>query len=260
MTNVPPTAPRALAGRCRVPFVVVAKQRSGSTMLEVALDSHPQIRCHDELFHGRNTWSWSYRQFLDERDEKGGSRLRPVRRPLLAGRYLDLVFSSEPSAPAVGFRLMYNHLRQNPQLLFLLRRRRARVIHLVRTNVLKARVSTAAARQRQVYRSDVAATEVKVLLPLDGLLEELHHRDREIAANRRRLRGYHPLLEVAYEEVQASPDREFARILRFLDVDPEVPLRTGTSKQNPDRLEDVLANYDEVAGLLRGTPYEACLS
>jgi LPS sulfotransferase NodH len=241
-----------------LPFVIITTQRSGSRMLVDALNSHPQVVCHRELFKRDRRKHDSYTSYWS------ASWSRRVLRYALARRsarlYLEQVLASSPEASAVGFKVMYNQLRRHWELPKLFHRLDFRVIHLVRRNVLKTHLSTLAARRRgwRLAHDQRAVERVKVHLPTTGLSEVLAKRQRAIDAYRRRLRAY-PLLEVAYEDFVAHPDAEAARILSFLGVDESVPLQVTSVKLNPDRLEDLLENHPEVESILRDTPFQELL-
>ena len=49
-------------------------------------------------------------------------------------------------------------------------------------------------------------------------------------------------------------------MLAFLDIETLVPLTTDRAKINPDSLEELIENYDEVAQALRGTSFERFLN
>jgi hypothetical protein len=44
-----------------------------------------------------------------------------------------------------------------------------------------------------------------------------------------------------------------------MSADSSIPVTTDLRKQNPDSLEDILENYEEVAQAFRGTAFEKYL-
>ena len=66
-------------------------------------------------------------------------------------------------------------------------------------------------------------------------------------------------IEVFYEDLRQSRDQEIERILQHLGLHSDIPLTSNLLKLNPDKLEDILQNYAEVAVALRGTEFERYL-
>ena len=65
-----------------------------------------------------------------------------------------------------------------------------------------------------------------------------------------------PRLEISYESLVANRDAETRRVLQFLDIDEFISLDTDLVKLNPDSLEDIIENYEQVAQALKDTPFE----
>ena len=240
------------------PFVVLTTQRSGSNWLEERLDSHPDIEMkRSEIF----------RRSLDSEDSyqtyRAASRGRLIAAHVVPfdvkRRYLRALFAST-DAEAVGFRLMYDQLRSNPSLLLLTPASRMRVIHLVRENVLGAHLSIATVKQTGVYLKRKPYDEPPlVVLPIEGLLDDLRSRKAAIDRHRRRFRLL-PRLEITYEAYVEAPEEHDRRVLDFLGVDPAPMLQSRWVKPSSGSLADRVANADEVATALSGTEFEWCLT
>ena len=254
---------------------LVASARTGSSWLASLLDSHPAIRLHGELFN------------LERAPE------RALHDPL---GYLDEALAADARTAMVGFRLLQHQARASyvddflaeldqgrpsavdwrehfptrpvtadmlpalPALWEALRDpRRFAVIHLQRRNVLRQRLSheRLMADSRARWRDAPADTHAAVTLDAARLPDHLERHVRAVGALRAFLSDA-CVLDVAYEDLVAHPEREQARILRFLQV-PPAPLRSDERRRAPRPLREALANYDEVARVLAGTPWAALL-
>lgn len=235
------------------PFVLLTTQRSGSAMLVQSLSQHPQVICYHELFRHGSRERLAYDKFVAESVTRRLARI--VAPPVVTKSFLQRVFDSPSAEDAVGFKLMYNHLRRHWELPRIFRLMNVRVIHLVRNNVLKTYVSSLAARQRRLYHAKAPADGLEpIVVPTAEIVRVLQRRASAIAAHRRKLRN-HPCLEVSYEAMLGNRDSEMRRIFRFLNVDEEHHVSTDYIKINPDRLRDVIANYREVELELAGSPF-----
>jgi len=67
-------------------------------------------------------------------------------------------------------------------------------------------------------------------------------------------------IEISYESFVANRDAETQRILDFLNIDQFVPLTTELVKLNPDSLQEIIENYEEVKQALSGTASENFLN
>ena len=61
-------------------------------------------------------------------------------------------------------------------------------------------------------------------------------------------------LEVAYEDMVVDRQREFRRAQDFVGVESRT-LSEAVDRQNPGRMRDLIANFDELSAALRQTPH-----
>lgn len=253
--------------------VLVASARTGSSWLVSLLDSHPAIRFHGELFN------------LEQ------APLRALRDPL---GYLATRLSPAPGVAVVGFKLLQHQSRVEylndflreldqgrasevdwrrhfpsrpvggasvpamPALWEALRGGGWRVIHLQRRNLLRQRISHARLMARSRARwGGGSSGAAPVLLPAADLTRAFDRHAAAVTAVRAFFADV-PVLEMAYEDLVAAPDHQQRQLLRFLQV-PLAPLRSALPRPAPRPLRDELANYDEVARALGGTPWAALL-
>jgi LPS sulfotransferase NodH len=135
------------------------------------------------------------------------------------------------------------------------RQKQSKVIHLVRENTLKVIVS----RHRVRLSGGVAHTftEVPILkihLPASNLIGEIKKIEKAKARWRKRLSAF-AFLEVSYESFVSDKKDETHRVLSFLGVDGSYELTSPLKRINPDRLDQVIENYDEVRDILRNTAF-----
>lgn len=222
-----------------VPFVVVTRSRSGSTMLIERLDSHPQIEADGELL-----------QHADS--EPVETRLARIFGPRRHG------------VGAYGFKIFHYHpLGDKSGRIWelLAARRDLRIIHLRRRSVLRTVVSLRIAEKAATWhrRADGSGH-----LPVDRRRirlepEEVRHAAKVakwvngIAAERF---PDHAVLQVAYEDLVSHPAREDQRILDFLGINHQ-PLRTTLVRQNSEPLADLVENFDELKSIFAETELAA---
>lgn len=237
-------------------FVIVTTGRTGSTRLRLLLDSHPLITCHGELF-GENLstlaapGSEPHRRLLAERD------LDP------AGFAMQRAFAPTGAA-AVGFKILHQQLLQRwPGLLDALQRAQdVRIIHLVRRNGIKRFMSeyfVGTVTGKNVYFQDEPLPRIEpVVVPVTILLERLSEERRQ-SDRIRAVFADHPCHEVAYEESLDDDGPALRAAQEFLGV-PPASLTAPIRKILPDDLRQLIANFDEVAAAVRGTPFEPMLA
>jgi hypothetical protein len=238
-----------------IPFAVVGTQRTGTTVIRTLLDSHPEVRCIGEAFLMSWPGETGYAAFLRKNFAR---RIRHfVDRRALTGEYLDRLFAA-PRVRASGFKLMHSQFRRFPSVVTELRERGGRAIHIVRGNVLKTLISREVARANKLYHTEKQVRLQRIRLNPRTLLRRLDRIDGENRAWTRLLRGI-PHHRTLYEAFQRDNAGELQKLLRFLGVDPTPDLTSPFVKMSPDRMADIVENYDVVKRRLRGTAYERCL-
>lgn len=223
--------------RTRTRFCIFGQGRTGSTLLTTLLDSHPDIRCEDELLR------------------------RPRLKPLL---YLDRV--SRGTEAAFGFHLKPYHLTRFQRVTdlggFLRRLTEAdwTLVHLTRRDVIAHAFSSFHARKHGWHHrtSDARETTLIEIDPerfVQKVKKRLAWREREAAA----LEGLE-VFPFCYENHLLDPavrGPALAALVRHLGL-REVPLSTPLRKSVRGSPWDVVANPDAVReALLRaGVPPE----
>ncbi len=226
-----------------VAFVVLTRSRTGSTLLVTTLDSHPEIRCGEELF-----------QWMRHSD---------------AVARLDRTFGPQaPDVRARGFKIFYYHPLDSDVDVFALLREvpDLKVIHLVREDVLATIISSKVAEATDQWRvtndhGATAAAPAAIDIAADVLAAEFEATESMIAAGCQRLAGL-DWLDVTYEALvsgsavsdSAVSDSatELDRIQDFLGV-TQRPMGSVLKQQRRSSKRDQLTNYDDLAATFAGT-------
>ena len=276
-----------------VKFVLLTTQRSGSTFLFHWLTSHPNVRCHGELFLIKSSYHDNFRYYCEKDPLRQCAfilyRLRLLKYPdtvikkLLNGflwslynnphhagpkiyaggkEYLlksDRGWQHQPRDPeeekAVGFKLMYVQLAYFNSLSDIFLKERFHIVHLIRRNKLKMYLSGLAVRKRGIVHLTKNVPPVRVLVDTKRLLRYFN----DISVQQNKLRSVfsrNPYTEITYEDFFANYSTVSAKIADFLEVADNGWQWPKFKKLNPDSVKDIVENYDEVVAVLKGTPFE----
>lgn len=215
-------------------FAIVANPRTGSNFLLDGLKSSSSIRMYHEIFADHN------RQIGKDFE-----------------KILSTVLQYESkSTKIVGFKVFYNHLSEE-EWEKLQRRDELKVIHLTRRNRLRTVISLEIAFKTGRWTSShnfVRTQEKRVMLDPARVVKRLEQIEAGEAATRARFRD-REMLEVIYEELVHSPEQVFSSVEKYLGVDGIDPNRIRLKKQNPEALEQLIINYDQVEAALKSTRF-----
>lgn len=215
-------------------FAIVGNARTGSNYLLDGLKSSPAIRMYHEIFASHN---------------------REVGRDF--EKILSMVYQYESkSTRLVGFKVFYNHLT-NDEWEKLVRRKDIKIIHLTRQNRLRTVISLEIAfKTGQWTKADRSGSPKEKRLTLDPvkLIQRLEQIEEGETATRVRFCDS-PILEIVYEELVRSPREVFGGVGAFLGVDGIDPGKIRLKRQNPEGLEQLITNYNEVAAALQSTRF-----
>lgn len=116
-------------------FVVLSTQRSGSAFLVTSLSSHPKIYCYREIFLPTNRDPETYRTYRTAFLSRHLANL--FWRKKLINKYLAELYAAHENMDALGFKFMYSQVRQFPPVVDWIKTNKVKVVHLIRTNLLK---------------------------------------------------------------------------------------------------------------------------
>lgn len=223
-------------------FVLLAEGRTGSEYLTKLLDDHPNVRAQGERLRRMAANGASP---ADQLDWARGA-LEP----------------DGPGLTTAGFKTKLRDVADREAFTRLLLERDVRVLHLVRRNVVKVAVSEITrdrlaevlGRSHAHREADRVASVAVDLQHFDDLLRHRRELDAELDAYVESLEL--PVLRLAYEDLLVDRDRVLREVFDFLGVPPH-EATTSLVKTTADDLRQVVANFDELVGRYRGTPYES---
>jgi LPS sulfotransferase NodH len=244
-------------------FVLFGIQRTGTTWLYTLLDNHPSIVCFGEAFQDVDTpchptlGTKRYKSYINMSVRR--RVLDFVNRKYMISTYLRHMVSAL-EYEAKGFKFMLDQANKYPEFLKIMQQNKFKIIHVWRSNILKILVSRVRAELTGIYVTQNTVDSSKIHLDDDLLIANLENIK---AAQSELLEIIQGLLldyiSIQYEDLLTNRETELGKILEFLEVDNTFNLTTYLTKINPDELIDVIANYGEIAEILRGTENEAYL-
>lgn len=220
-----------------VPFVILFQGRTGSSYLNSALKSHPDIYTRGEELVEllRNS------RFTRISEELTGATARRHRAAGLKTKLAD-----------IGDRDAFRDMLQRID---------ARIVYIGRNNRIKHAVSFFTGAR--LFESTGHWNLHKSVERNDGKIEidvgEFDKKLRKIERQNAELRNYVmelelPALCVYYENLVRMETQFIHMVLQFLNV-PTIPLRGRTRKNTADDLRAVLANFDKLREFYAETPY-----
>ena len=173
-------------------------------------------------------------------------------------QYFEKLLSEAGEVNAFGFKFMYSQDKLLPQVMEWAEREEIKVIHLIRANVLKKRISRLVSRFRNLAHSTERVELCRISMETTRLKEKLDTMSKQIDDYRSRL-SHLQHIEVTYEDLVANEAHELKRLLEFLEIQVVPGLSSNLVKVNPDNVSEVIENYDEVVRALTGSKYEQFL-
>lgn len=228
-------------------FVVLTEGRSGSRLLEKALDQHPDIVMYGEIF---NPGDFHPRQLRGQCDIT-----TPYHAGLDSAAYAQQIFASSATAKAIGFKLLYNQAPEGSVWDYLANTR-TKIVRLSR-NWLHVMISWTAARltrQWHAQRGQNVIPTPPFKLQAEKLQKAFDHY-KELHNEKLGLFSRNEILDITYEGLATDFLGTLHQVFDFLGVerfDPEPQLiKTGRPPL------EVLQNYQELKEHFRGTEYES---
>lgn len=217
-------------------FVIFAQGRTGSTLLTSTLDTHPKVRCEDEILIV--------------------PRVRPMSFVENCARIADV--------SAFGFHvkitqlLAWQRVKAVDRFLASMENAGWKIIYLRRDNVLRHVISNIFAEAIGEYRlvdGQENKSPEQIALPLDRLEYEMRLRTELGQAERKALKARN-YFELVYERDLLDRDRQietFGKLQSMIGV-PHVELTPRLKKMVVKPLEELISNYDEVDAWMRQRP------
>jgi hypothetical protein len=244
-------------------FVIFTLPRTGSTLLSKSLNRHPEIFCDDEIFH------FSFRDYFSP------NQFRFLKVPFLPKKinyvinypitylrvngFLNKYFTNKPGENfmARGFKFMYYQTFYMPGLINYLKKNNVKVILLLRENILRNALSDLRARETGIYHHQENNEKQRSgLSKLEVDIPALKQKMDDIVRQNKKLEdivGDMDYIKIRYEDF-TDWNTTTNRICDFLNVSRQ-EVTAGAKKLNPDALQDMIANYNEVKSWLKANNY-----
>jgi len=163
-----------------------------------------------------------------------------------------------------GFKIFYNHPSDsNDRSIWdLLKNNQSiKVIHLRRENLLRAHISYLIALKTKEWSSvDEKENGIdckKVHIDFEKLFKDFETINNNITETRKTFQN-HDFVEILYEDLIKERDITLENILTFLGV-PQRKLNSRLEKQNPEKIKNLVSNYEELHKKLVNTEYSFML-
>lgn len=221
-------------------FVIISDARTGSTLLMALLDNHPEIIAKGELF-------------------------KQLRGKTTLDIWNDLFRKRPKKVKWVGFKLFYDHPWNSGErkVWDLIEEDKGIVIiHLVRNNKIRSYVSKQIGLKTKLWTEGVnqpntlTLEDKKVNIDPRQCIENIEKIDRLESDTKKRFRD-HNLIPVSYEELSTDKNATMNRVYKELNV-TELEIQTNLKKQNPEKLQDLVLNYEELRKYLSNTRWDFC--
>lgn len=214
-------------------FFILSHPRSGSTLLNKLIASHPDITMYGEILNGIP----SFKQMSSE--EVFQYYMEQNFNPI---EYIERIYNQEKNTTkAVGSKLLYYQLHQDNILKELLSKG-YKIIELTRENQLDRFISSQLAKQNQTFFSnndykieDKVMFDPKRFEKFNQSTEELNNKFYEDHKN---------IIRLTYNELVSNKDEKMAEIFNFLGL-PNHNTETKMRKQNTKDYSESIANYQE---------------
>jgi len=221
-------------------FALVGHARTGSNLLVDVFRSSPEVEMYHEIFSADN-------RVIGEGFNGGISRFY--------NEYARCI-------RAVGCKIFYNHLIDHEWLEFE-QLKEFKIIHLMRRNRLRTLVSLAIAFKTDVWlqtnpRKKVPVEQKRVHLEPENLIGQIEQIENWECQTRDRFAD-RDTLEIYYEDLVDNFNDIASKAITFVGAERWNSNRIAYKKQNPEALDQLISNYDEVSQVLNNTPWEKYL-
>lgn len=237
-------------------FCILASQRTGSSYLKTALDSHPEIHCMGEIFHSQR--ADTSRLLLSKLSETDRDHIRSIKwRNQAPVEYLNYVMtqctSQFPDINSFGFKLFTTH---NCEAWDEVLRSDYVKILLYRENKLDQYASHKIASSTGLYASEKIPETAPIKVPF--ILEEFNSFLKIVEGTleqdiQRIKQGNVPFFLIEYQQIATL---DFAPILKALGVDSTYNCHSNLKKQDSRPTLDKFSNVDDLKRAFCDTPYE----
>ena len=233
-------------------FVMIAHQRTGTTVFRELLNQNQSVYAYGEAFHPK-LFKWGWYSYLLPKVQEDPSAILPPNRGRYLTPYLNSLYEAKEKPPivAVGIDVKIPQAQLIYALPEAVRQCGAGVLHLRRKNTLAAIVSYELAKRRvrsggRAHGTQPANSE-PVRLNLNWLelrISEFEKQDEKV----KWLYRHHAYMELFYEDFigDVGWQRTCARLSEFLGAELRGIFSPRLKKQNSSNVSDLIVNADQV--------------
>jgi hypothetical protein len=245
-------------------FIVLGPQRSGTTVVSLALVEHPDILFYGELFNHEmiKRTSIAAREILGSGvnipPELSSYGVAACQATENGYEYLDRFYASDVPFMAIGYKMLYtNAIRGIPNRAawdYIVDHPEIKIIHLQRENLLEIVCSIARANISKIWHTyEPVESEGFSLTPAECLtyFKSIHR----IPARAQRILKTHQVLDIEYNQVAEDFQESMSRIFSFLDVNTEIKTSHRLVKISRFQPNEEIINYQELKEHFKDTQY-----
>ena len=256
--------------------VIIGTQRSGTTVLRSALESHPNFAAFGEVFLNRHAHMKDcFYNYLSQQIQLRPEVAIPEKETneRLFDGYLEYLADLKPNKSVISFYCKYNfvvgalvpgeaHVDQPPFMLQQFWRRGFKIIHLVRRNLLEVHVSSLLSVANQVWATaEPENLKRTITVPTNNLLSVLNQKlhEQKYFSN---LISRRDAMTVYYEDLFSNSQFNgdtFHQLAKYCEVDgsqfpvepayKKIAAPVGTAIENLDEVKDTLRNTEFIGFL-----------
>ena len=215
------------------PFLIIGHPRTGTSLLHTYLNSHSNILSLNEALGYSSDGKPAFRAY-------------------------------SKSIKVVGFKYFYEYIKNEEKrkiLIYLLSDFKIKVIKIHRRNYLRTYLSLRIAEKTNEWSSTesggLSLKNKQISLSKEECINAFNNyatieNDTDII-----LRQYNiPVFEVDYDELDKHPTEVMEKVQNFLEVKKQATFSLLT-KQNPEKISELILNYQELKSAFKGTEYES---
>ena len=217
--------------------VILGRQRTGSSLLVWLLRSNARVEIPGEVF----------------RLLKGSSCREVWKRTF--GRHL-------PWVRYVGFKIFYYHPEDSQDREvwdLILSDPTIKIIHIKRKNLLRTYISKLIAQKTGAWNSRQEGSPIdkedkQVTVDVEHCIAELRDTISWENTYGKKMFPQHPYMELTFEDLTGNLQYTIDAIMEFLGL-KSMQVKSKLKRQNPEKLEDLVYNYEELANALSNSEF-----
>lgn len=233
-------------------ILLLGTARVGSTLLQSYLNKHPEIYCEGEIY---NT---DHLKMYGKADKLKAQMNDDAIKFLATYGYP----KHSKKIKYAGFKLFYSHFKTEKTKAiwrYLIQNKEIKIIHIKRRNLLRNFLSLKIAVKTNEWRSfneNSNSENKKTELTKEDCLYEFESQYNTTRQIEQKFKN-HKIIEVYYSDLVNKKQETMNRIFNFLDTEPIFLPDPVLKKQNPERLSELILNFESLKSEFQHTPWES---